>query len=83
MIRPADALHVQMALARMTRLRVSTRQLDEREVQFLIGFTWLLTLDEDQLDTLAGTIDSPALFQAAYDDLKYRCLSRPDFLRSA
>lgn len=81
MIRPADAFDVQLALSRMTRLRVSTRQLDAHDCQYLIGFTWLLTLDEDELDSLAREVESPAQFQAAYDRLKHRCLTHPDYLR--
>lgn len=81
MIRPADALDVQLALARMTRLRVSTRQLDQHECQYLIGFSWLLTLDEDELDSLCREVDSGAQFKEAYDRLKHRCLSHPDYLR--
>ncbi len=80
MIREADAFDVQLALARMTRLRVSTRQLDQHEVQYLIGFKWLFTLDEDQLDSLAREIDSPAMFKDAYDTLKHSCLKFADFL---
>ena len=53
MIRAADAFDVQLALARMTRLRVSTRKLDQLECQYQIGFTWLLTLDEEDHKKLA------------------------------
>ena len=81
MIRPADALDVQLALARMTRQRVSTRQLDQSEVQYTIAFKFLLTLDEDELDSLAREAESDAQFRQAYDKLKYRCLSCPDYLR--
>lgn len=81
MIRPADAFDVQLALARMTRLRVSTRKLDQLECQYQIGFTWLLTLDEDELDSLSREVDSAAQFKEAYDRLKHRCLTHPDYLR--
>lgn len=80
MIRPADALDVQLALARMTRLRVSTRQLNGHEAQFLIGFRWLFTVDEDELDALAREVDSPAMFKDAYDKLKHSCLRFADIL---
>ncbi len=78
MIRPADAFDVQMALKRMTRERVSTRQINGYECQYQIGFSWLLTLDEDELDSLSRETDSPAQFKEAYDKLKHRCLSHPD-----
>lgn len=80
MIRPADAFDVQLALARMTRLRVSTRKLDQLECQYQIGFTWLLTLDEDELDRLSREVESPAQFKEAYDKLKHTCLTNPDYL---
>lgn len=81
MIRPADALDVQLSLARMTRQRVSTRQLNEYEVQYTIAFRYLLTLDEDDLDSLSRDTDSEHQFKQAYDRLKHRCLTHPDFLR--
>lgn len=81
MIRPADALDVQMALARMTRCRVSVRDLTEHEAQYTIQFKYLLTLDEDELNALAREVDSPSQFKEAYDNLKYQCLTRPDYLR--
>ncbi|PZT94146.1 MAG: hypothetical protein DI625_08400 [Sphingomonas sp.] len=81
MIRPADALDVQMALARMTRCRVSIHDLTEYEARYTIAFKFLLTLDEDELNVLAREVDSPSQFKEAYDTLKYQCLTRPDYLR--
>jgi len=79
-IRPADAFDVQLAIARMTRLRVSTRQLNEYQVQYLIGFKWLFTCDEDELDQLARDVESNSQFKETFDTLKGRCLTFSEIL---
>lgn len=80
MISPADAFDVQLAIARMTRLRVATRKLDGHEVQYLIGFKWLFTVDEDELDQLARDADSISQFKETFDALKGRCLTFSEIL---
>ncbi|MDM7954755.1 hypothetical protein [Blastomonas sp.] len=75
MIKPHAAFDVQTTLARVTRLRVDTRQLNEREVQFTIGYRWNLTLDEDQLKTLWQETDCDSRFKDVFDSLKPRCLT--------
>lgn len=64
----------------MTRLRVSTRKLDGQEVQYLIGFKWLFTLDEDELDQLARDVDINSQFKKTFDGLKGRCLTFSEIL---
>lgn len=81
MIRNADAFDVQLAIARMARLRVSTRQLDSRQVQYLIGFKWLFTVDEDELDQLARDVESNRQFKETFDALKGSCLAFAEILR--
>lgn len=74
MIRHADAFDVPLALARTTKLRVSTRQLHEHQVEYIIGFKWKFVLDEDELDLLARETESPHQFKEAFDTLKRTCL---------
>lgn len=75
MIKPHSAFDVQTTLARVTRLRVDTRQLNEHEVQYTIGFKWNLTLDEDQLRTLWKETDHDSQFREALELLKPTCLT--------
>jgi hypothetical protein len=82
MIRPHSAFDVQTTLAKVTRLRVDTRQLTADEVQFQIGFKWTLTLDEDQLRTLWHETDHDSQFREALDALKPTCLAFNPFQAS-
>lgn len=75
MIRDHHAFDVQTTLARITRLRVDTRQLTEHEVQYQIGFKWNLTLDEDQLRSLYNETDTDSRFREVFDELKATCLT--------
>ncbi len=74
MIAAHRAFDVQTTLSRVTRLRVDTRKLDDREVLFTIGFSWDLVLDEDDLRKLHNATDSDSEFKAALEELKPRCL---------
>lgn len=75
MIRPHHVFDVQTTLARVTRLRVDTRQLTEHECQFTIGYRWNLTLDEDELRSLYNETENDSQFRIVLDDLKPRCLT--------
>lgn len=75
MIKAHAAFDVQTTLAKVTRLRVDTRQLTGDEVQYSIGYKWNLTLDEDQLRTLWNETDHESQFRDALDLLKPSCLS--------
>lgn len=75
MIKPHMAFDVQTTLARVTRLRVDTRQLNEHECQFTIGYRWNLTLDEDELRSLYNETDHDSQFREVLDNLKPRCLT--------
>lgn len=75
MIKAHTAFDVQTTLAKVTRLRVDTRQLTAHEVQYQIGFKWTLTLDEDQLRTLWNETEHESQFREAFDLLKPICLA--------
>lgn len=75
MIKAHTAFDVQTTLAKVTRLRVDTRQLSGDEVQFQIGFKLTLTLDEDQLRTLWNETEHESQFREALDLLKPKCLA--------
>ena len=70
MIKHHAVFDVQTTLAKATRLRVDTRQLNEYEVQYQIGFKWTLTLDEDQLRKLWNNTESMEQFNKELDALK-------------
>ncbi len=82
MIAPHRAFDVQTTLSRVTRLRVDTRKLNDREVMFTIGFTWDLVLDEDDLRKLYNATDSDSEFRTAFEELKPRCLAYNTFRSS-
>jgi hypothetical protein len=74
MIKAHAAFDVQTTLAKVTRLRVDTRQLSQDEVVYQIGFKWSLALDEDQLRTLWNETEHESQFREALDALKPSCL---------
>lgn len=75
MIKDHAAFDVQTTLAKVTRLRVDTRQLSQDEVQYQIGFKWSLVLDEDQLRRLWNNTESLTEFNTILDELKPTCLT--------
>lgn len=82
MIRAHQAFDVQTSLARITRLRVDTRALNDSEVLYIIGFKWNLALDEDELDRLYDAVESDAQFREVFDTLKATCLTFAPFQAS-
>lgn len=81
MIQPSTAFDVQTTLARITRLRVDTRALNDMEVLYTIGFVWDFVCDEEDLDKLHDAIGQDSVFREAFDKLKPTCL-RYNSLRS-
>lgn len=82
MIPAHKAFDVQTTLARITRLRVDTRQLDGDQVQYQIGFKWTLSLDEHDLQKLYNQTDSDHEFRQVFDQLKPSCLAYNAMLAS-
>lgn len=82
MIAAHRAFDVQTTLARITRLRVDTRNIDNTEVRYTIGFKWDFVVDEEDLRRLYNVTDCDSEFKRIFEELKATCLSYNSFKAS-